>query len=62
MPIAVIARYQIWFEDLCREMRLLALNHGVEPALAWELADVVHETMAERQHFVGLDRIEAAMK
>ena len=64
MPVPLVARYQSWFEDLTRELGLLALTHteGEESRLAVELVDAVHLAVAERRHFTGLDQIEAAMQ
>ena len=61
LPVRVFARYQIWYEELRRELRLLALNHGVDYPLASELAELTLRSAQEHRHSHGLERLDAAL-
>ena len=61
LPIPLLSRYQVWFEDLHRELRMLVLTDEGNHPLARELVDVITTTLAERQHYSGIEQIEAAM-
>jgi hypothetical protein len=57
----VFAYYRLWYEELRRELRLLALNHGSDYPLAQELSALTLQVEAERRQAVGIDRLNAAM-
>jgi anti-sigma regulatory factor (Ser/Thr protein kinase) len=61
MPVQVFAYYRLWYEELRRELRLLALNHGNDYPLAQELSELTVQVEAERRQAVGVDRLNAAM-
>jgi anti-sigma regulatory factor (Ser/Thr protein kinase) len=61
MPVRVFAYYRLWYEELRRELRLLALNHGSDYPLAQELSALTLQVEAERRQAVGIDRLNAAM-
>ncbi len=62
LPIPIVVRYQIWFEDLSRELRLLSITDADPNPVVVEVLDAVHEWTLERRHCSGLDGIEAAMQ
>ncbi|QWZ08046.1 ATP-binding protein [Nocardioides panacis] len=61
MPVQVFAHYRGWYEELRRELRLLALNHGRVYPLASELSALTLQVEQERRQAVGLDRLDAAI-
>jgi anti-sigma regulatory factor (Ser/Thr protein kinase) len=61
MPVRVFGHYRLWYEELRRELRLLALNHGDDYPLAQELSEVTIQVEAERRQAVGIDRLNAAL-
>jgi anti-sigma regulatory factor (Ser/Thr protein kinase) len=61
MPVRVFDHYRLWYEELRRELRLLALNHGDDYPLAQELSEVTIQVEAERRQAVGIDRLNAAI-
>lgn len=61
LPVRIFARYQIWYEELRRELRLLALNHGVDYPLASELTELTLRSAQEHRHSRGLERLDAAV-
>jgi anti-sigma regulatory factor (Ser/Thr protein kinase) len=61
MPVRVFGRYRLWYEELRRELRLLALNHGEDYPLAKELSEITLQVEAERRQAVGIDRLNAAI-
>ena len=61
MPVHVFDHYRLWYEELRRELRLLALNHGDDYPLAHELSEVTIQVEAERRQAVGIDRLNAAV-
>ena len=62
MPVQVFAHYRGWYDELRRELRLLALNHGSEYPLASELSDLTLQVEQERRQAVGVDRLDAAIR
>ena len=62
MPVKVFVHYRLWYEELRRELRLLALNHGADYPLAQELSELTVQVEAERRQAVGIDRLNAAME
>lgn len=61
MPVQVFARYRVWYEELRRELRLLALTHGADTPVATELSDLTIESARERRQARGVDRLDEAM-
>jgi hypothetical protein len=61
MPVQVFAHYRIWYDELRRELRLLALNHGSDYPLAEELSEVTLQVEQERRQARGIDRLDAAI-
>jgi anti-sigma regulatory factor (Ser/Thr protein kinase) len=61
MPVRVFAAYRNWYEEVRRELRLLALNHGVDYPLALELTDLTLRVEQERRQSRGVDVLEAAL-
>jgi anti-sigma regulatory factor (Ser/Thr protein kinase) len=61
MPVRVFGQYRLWYEELRRELRLLALNHGEDYPLAKELSEITVQVEAERRQAVGIDRLNAAI-
>jgi anti-sigma regulatory factor (Ser/Thr protein kinase) len=61
MPIRVFAHYRLWYAELRRELRLLALSHGSEYPVAEELSALTAEVERERRQARGPDRLDAAL-
>lgn len=61
MPVQVFAHYRIWYDELRRELRLLALNHGSDYPLAQELSEITLQVEQERRQARGIDRLDAAI-
>jgi len=61
MPVQVFAYYRIWYDELRRELRLLALNHGSDYPLAQELSEITLQVEQERRQARGIDRLDAAI-
>jgi len=61
MPVQVFAYYRIWYDELRRELRLLALNHGADYPLARELSELTLQVEQERRQASGTDRLDAAI-
>jgi anti-sigma regulatory factor (Ser/Thr protein kinase) len=61
MPVQLFARYRGWYEELRRELRLLALNHGNDYPLAQQLTEITLQVEQERRQARGVDRLDAAI-
>jgi len=61
MPVQVFAHYRIWYDELRRELRRLALNHGSDSPLAQELSEITLQVEQERRQARGIDRLDAAI-
>jgi anti-sigma regulatory factor (Ser/Thr protein kinase) len=61
MPVQVFAHYRSWYDELRRELRLLALNHGSDYPLAQELSEITLQVEQERRQARGIDRLDAAI-
>ncbi len=61
MPVQLFAHYRVWYEDLRRELRLLALVHGDSYPVARELSDLSLQVEQERRQSAGVDRLDAAI-
>jgi anti-sigma regulatory factor (Ser/Thr protein kinase) len=61
MPVQLFAHYRIWYDELRRELRLLALNHGSDYPLAQELSEITLQVEQERRQARGIDRLDAAI-
>jgi anti-sigma regulatory factor (Ser/Thr protein kinase) len=60
MPVRVFAHYRLWYEELRRELRLLALSHGEEYPLARKLSALTVQVELERRQARGLESLAAA--
>ena len=61
MPVQVFAHYRVWYEELRRELRLLALTHGADTPVATELSELTIESAQERRQARGVDRLDEAI-
>ncbi|HYO38897.1 MAG TPA: ATP-binding protein [Nocardioidaceae bacterium] len=61
MPAQVFAHMRLQYEELRRELRLLALSHGTEYPFAQRLAELTTRVERERHHSSGADRLSAAI-
>ena len=61
MPVQLFASYRLWYEDLRRELRLLALAHPDSYPVARELSDLSLQVEQERRQAAGVDRLDAAI-
>jgi anti-sigma regulatory factor (Ser/Thr protein kinase) len=61
MPVQVFAHYRVWYEELRRELRLLALTHGADTPVATELSELTIESARERRQARGVDRLDEAI-
>jgi hypothetical protein len=61
MPVQVFAHYRGWYDELRRELRLLALNHGSDYPLARELTEITLQVEQERRQARGVDRLDSAV-
>ena len=61
MPVQVFAHYRIWYDELRRELRLLALTHGDDYPVAAELCELTLRVEQERRQARGVDRLDAAL-
>jgi anti-sigma regulatory factor (Ser/Thr protein kinase) len=61
MPVQVFAHYRGWYDELRRELRLLALNHAGDYPFASELSELTLQVEQERRQAVGIDRLDAAI-
>jgi anti-sigma regulatory factor (Ser/Thr protein kinase) len=61
MPVRLFAEYRGWYEELRRELRLLALTHGDSYPVARELSELSLQVEQERRQAAGVDRLDAAV-
>ena len=61
MPVKVFAHYRIWYEDLRRELRLLALNHGQDYPVATELSELTLRVEQERRQARGTSDLDVVL-
>lgn len=61
MPVRVYAHFQLWYEELRRELRLLALSHSSEYPVAQELSTLSATVAAEYRQTNGTDMLAAAI-
>ncbi len=61
MPVRVFAHYRLWYDELRRELRLLALSHGTEYPVAQELSALTSTVDAERRQARGVEQLDAAI-
>jgi hypothetical protein len=62
LPVQVFAHYRSWFEELRRELRLLALSHGADYPVAQELSEVALRAEQETRQARGTEELEAAIR
>jgi anti-sigma regulatory factor (Ser/Thr protein kinase) len=61
MPVQVFARHRAWYDEVRRELRLLALNHGEDYPVAKELSEITLQVEQERSQATGIDVLDKAM-
>ena len=61
MPVQVFARHRSWYDEVRRELRLLALNHGEDYPVAEELTEITLQVEQERSQATGIDELDKAM-
>jgi anti-sigma regulatory factor (Ser/Thr protein kinase) len=61
MPVQVFGHYRTWYDELRRELRLLALNHGRDYPVAQELSDLTLQVERQRRQARGVDRLDEAI-
>jgi hypothetical protein len=61
MPVQVFVAYRLWYEELRRELRLLALTHGEEYPLAVEISDLTLQVASERRQARGVEKLDEAI-
>jgi anti-sigma regulatory factor (Ser/Thr protein kinase) len=61
MPVRVFSSHRNWYEEMRRELRLLALNHGAEYPLAQELSEVSLRVAREQRQAEGVEGLDAAL-
>ena len=61
MPVKIFAHYRTWYDELRRELRLLALNHGNDYPVAMELSEITLQVEQERRQATGVDRLDEAI-
>jgi len=61
MPVQVFAAYRLWYEELRRELRLLALTHGEDYPLAVQISDLTLQVASERRQARGVERLDEAI-
>lgn len=61
-PVQVFADFRMRYEELCRELRLLALVHGEDYPVAHELSELAVQVERERRQARGTDHLEEAIR
>lgn len=62
LPVQVFADFRGRYEELCRELRLLALAHGEDYPVANELSELALQVEQERRQARGVDALDAAIR
>ncbi len=61
MPVPLFAEFRLWYAEIRRELRILALNHpGVYP-LAEQITDLTLQIEEERAQAVGVGTLDSAI-
>lgn len=61
MPVKLFDRHRLWYEEVRRELRLLALNHGQDYPIATELSELTLQVEQERHLATGTDTLDQAI-
>ncbi len=61
LPVRVFAHYRLWYHELRRELRLLAISHHREYPVAVELSELTATVEAERRRTHGTELLDAAV-
>lgn len=61
MPVAAFAHYRTWYDEMRRELRILALTHGSDYPVASELSELMLRVEQERRQVGGVDQLDAAL-
>jgi anti-sigma regulatory factor (Ser/Thr protein kinase) len=62
MPIRVFAHYRVWYDELRRELRLLALTHGDDYPVSQEISELTLRVEQERRQARGVDQLDEALR
>ncbi len=62
MPVQLFADFRVRYEELCRELRLLALAHGEDYPVAFELSELALQVEQERRLSHGTDELDSAIR
>ena len=62
MPVRVFADFRSRYEELRRELRLLALAHGQDYPVAYEFSELTLSVEQERRQASGVDRLDEAIR
>ena len=62
MPTRVFAHYRVWYDELRRELRLLALTHGDDYPVSQEISAITLRVEQERRQARGVDQLDAAVR
>lgn len=60
LPVLVFEHYRVWYDELRRELRLLALTHGTDYPLAMELSGLTLRAEQEQRQTRGREQLAAA--
>jgi anti-sigma regulatory factor (Ser/Thr protein kinase) len=61
MPVQLFARYRTRYDELRRELQLLALGHGDDYPVAREVADIAVQVEQERRQADGVSELDQAI-
>lgn len=62
MPALVFASFREWYDEIRRELRLLAFAHPDQFPVATELAELTLQMEHERRQASGIERLDAAIR
>ncbi|QNN54132.1 ATP-binding protein [Nocardioides mesophilus] len=61
MPARRFADFRVWYSEIRRELRILAVNHPGEYPLAEEVSQLTLQVEAERAQTTGIGRLDSAI-
>jgi anti-sigma regulatory factor (Ser/Thr protein kinase) len=62
MPVQLFVHYRAWYDELRRELRLLALTHGDDYPVAQEISQLTLRVEQERRQARGVDQLDQALR
>ncbi len=62
MPVRVFADFRVWYAEIRRELRILALSHSEDYPVATAVSQVSLQVEKERAHTVGIDALDRAIR